>query len=822
MQDSPSKRHYAAMFLVSLCLLVLEISFARLLSVALSAGYAFVAISMAMFGLGLSGLIVYLLPARFAAERLDEQLITFTSGFALTAALSIAFFLGLPVIQEVSLQGLIYLGGIYLVLTVPFVLGGLCISLLMTHFSADMGRIYFADLVGASLGCIVVVLAMEMIPAPYVSVLVAVAASGGATTWAVTRQPRRLLLPVFCACGVGVLALSSVTTDLYRLKHIKGNPLSKNWSEYEKWNSFSRISAWERRKFNAAQSLPMPRPMKTYAGTQYPGTMMLDIDGAAWTPMMNFDGNIETIQFLRESVLYAVHHFRPQADVLLIGLGGGRDILAALAFEQRSVTGIEINSAIRHVVEEEYGEYSGRPYTLPGVEVLIDEGRSRLHQIDRTFDVIQLSMIDTLSLNAAGGLVFSENNLYTVEAFRQYYEHLNDGGLLNLTRYFDRNYSVEIVRLAILAREAWEAEGVGNFGNHIAVLSGLMTGTVLIKKSPFTAEDLALMDELAAKNYFHIEYRPEGVKNHREVAEAITTPNLAQFIDDHKFLVHAPTDDRPFFWNFLRHRLDAGTLARDAKSSFKFFRLWNDALNLMYMLIFIVAVLAIVFFLGPLLLFAKRRPVSASIGRTATFLLYFACLGYGFIMIEIPLLQMLILFLGKPIYALAVVLFSLLLLSGIGSLTTTRFDGNEPVVLPRILVGIVVLAAAYATGLPWAIDAMLGLPTAAKVVITVLLLAPIGLLLGMAYPMGIAMLRELHEELVPWAWGMNGAMSVVASVLAAFLSSRIGFRAALLTGMSAYAIALVCVFTASRAKDLEAAGEGDQSIDIQSGAAEAS
>ena len=143
---------------------------------------------------------------------------------------------------------------------------------------------------------------------------------------------------------------------------------------------------------------------------------MLDIDGAAWTPMMNFDGNLETIQFLRKSVLYAVHHFNPDADVLLIGLGGGRDILAALAFEQRSITGIEINPAIRHVVEERFGDYSGRPYSYPGVDVIIDEGRSRLHHIERTFDIIQLSMIDTLSLNAAGGLVFSENNLYTVEA----------------------------------------------------------------------------------------------------------------------------------------------------------------------------------------------------------------------------------------------------------------------------------------------------------------------------------------------------------------------------------------------------------------------
>ena len=792
---SPSRRHYAAIFLVSMALLVLEISVARILSVALYSHYAFVAISLAMFGLGVSSLVVYLLPNHFSPERVDEQVVTYTRLFSVTAAISVAIFLQIPIVQELSASGFISLSAAYTVLAIPFFFGGICIALLMTHFSAHIGSIYWADLFGASAGCLIVVVVMQVLPAPQVALVAAALAT--VVSFAIARASgasvgRADWLTVTAVAG---LVLAGATTEMLTMRYVK------NWdfayADYEAWNAFSRISAFDVDQ-NAAQVLPLKNPSDTYSDEDYPATMMLDIDGAAWTPMMNYNGDIESIQFLRESVLYAAHHLNPNSNVLIIGTGGGRDILAALAFEQRSVLGIELNPLMRHMVEERYADYSGQPYTQPKVRVILDEARSRLHQINRKFGIIQLSLIDTFSLNAAGGFVFSENNLYTRQAFQQYYRHLTNDGILSITRYFVPDYPVEILRTLNLMRSAWEAEGVDSILDRVLVLKVGMSCTVLIKKTKYTETELAVVDRLIEDYGVSVLYGPGRWVGHPDVVDVLRAEDPVAFSAAYPYRIDTPTDDRPFFFSFLRGRLEkVPTLQEDP---FQFLRLWNDAINLVYMLITVVATLATVFFFGPLILLARRGFDGVPATTTMAYLLYFAMLGYGFMMIEIPLLQQFILFLGYPVYALAVVLFALLLFSGTGSLLTTRFTGDPRANLSKTLVAIVGTSLVYAYGLPMVIDQFLGISIAMKIPIAVFLLMPVGLLLGMAYPLGISLLRSESESLVPWAWGMNGAMSVVASVLATFIGSRLGFTVALLTGVSAYGLGLACIAFAGRAR----------------------
>ena len=307
----------------------------------------------------------------------------------------------------------------------------------------------------------------------------------------------------------------------------------------------------------------------------------------------------------------------------------------------------------------------------------------------------------------------------------------------------------------------------------------------------YTGEELARLQELADGGAFEIVYAPGKMSRHgRQFKAAASTPNLQAFIDRHANLIDAPTDDRPFFWSFLRGRLDEIPDAN--KDPFQFLRLWDEALALMYRLIFVVVALAVVFFAGPLLLLARAPETRAGIRRTSALLVYFACLGYGFLTIEIPLLQRFILLLGKPVYAMTVVLFSLLLFSGIGSLVSSRF-GDPLRTLRKVLVVILVLTATYVFLLPPVITSLLGLSTPVRIVATIALLAPIGLVMGMAYPLGIRVLTGHGAGLVPWAWGINGALSVVASVLAIYLSSRIGFAATLLTGVAAYGVGLACM-----------------------------
>jgi hypothetical protein len=281
------------------------------------------------------------------------------------------------------------------------------------------------------------------------------------------------------------------------------------------------------------------------------------------------------------------------------------------------------------------------------------------------------------------------------------------------------------------------------------------------------------------------------------IRELLTTDELQGLLNAHPFLIGPATDDQPFFFHFLRGRLAEADIPGPKEDPLQFLRQWHEATLLLYMLIAVVSTLAAVFFFGPLLLVRRRSDVRAGAVTIVPLLLYFACLGYAFMMIEVPLLQRFVLLLGYPVYALAVV-FALLLSACIGSLISVRLVGQARRSLHWVLAGIVGLVLVYHWTLPALVEQFLGAPLPLRIVFTVVLLAPVGLLLGMPYPLGITVLREFGEGLVPWAWGLNGALSVVASVLAIFLGSRYGFSAALLTGGAAYGIALLAIAVVAR------------------------
>ena len=761
--------------------MIQELATARVLSVALPSHYAFVAISVAMFGIGLGGLLVFLLPNAFRADRVDRQAVAYLACFGVAAAVADFAFLHLHVVQALSWAGFVTLSAAYIVLAVPFLCAGLCIAILMTHFARRMATLYAADLLGAALGCGAAVAVLGMVPAPLVPLVVCAVATVAAL---VLARPR--LATVAAALAAGVLLVVGFGSDAFRMRYVKG--WQGFYADSEAWNAFSRVSVFTS-AVDALGTMSTGRP----ATRPVPGVRWIDIDGTAWTPMLNWNRTLAPLGFMRDSTIYAAYHLRPRGDVLIIGTGGGRDILAALVFKARSILGIEINPLMRHMVEERYGDYSGHPYTTPPVRVLTGEGRSTLAHLADTFDVLQLSLVDTFAAGAAGGVVFAENYLYTTEAFREYFRHLRPRGLLSVTRLYTPQYPVEIERLAGMARAAWEAEGVRDFPAHLVVVAQGVSATVLAKRTPFTASEVTRVQQLASEKGMRIIHAPgTALSEDAAIAGLLAAPDPAPFYRTQEFRIDPPTDDRPFFFNLLRRRVrDVG------QDSFGHLRMWNDAYVLMRLLIAVVSAMAIVFFVGPLLLGARSTLRAADRTTVIPMLLYFVFLGYGFMAIEVPLLQRLMLLIGYPSYALAVGLGSLLFWTGLGSLASGRL-GAPARALPRAVGAAVAASLLYAYGFAAVTGRFLAAPMAAKVVVGAVALAPIGLVLGMCYPLGIAIVAARNAGLVPWAWGLNGATSVVATVLAVFIGSRLGFTATLLTGTLAYTVALVAMGTALR------------------------
>ncbi len=470
-----------------------------------------------------------------------------------------------------------------------------------------------------------------------------------------------------------------------------------------------------------------------------------------------------------QSVAYAL---RPRSRALVIGGGGGRDIENALSAGARKVDVIELNRAIRETVDEDLRRYSGAPYSLPTVSAVDGDGRSQLAARDTGYDVIHIGFTDTLSAASAQGFALSEANLYTVEAFREYLDHLEPGGVLAVTR-LHRLVGDEALRTTILALEALEREGVDEPERGVAVLLGRdifgeLFGTVLARREPFTAAELGTISTLAGERGEGVAFAPGGPYR-LEWAELARAPSPRAFCDGYRLDICPPTDDRPFFFNMKR--------VRDVLSAPPpgYFFAVDPLLVLALSLAILTALCALAFGL-PLALVKERPPLTS--------MTFFAAIGVGFLLLEIALIQRFTLFLGFPTYSLSVVLFALLVFTGIGSLLSPRMR------LGPALAGACVLIALAAFALPPLLAALIELPFAARVALTVALIAPPALLLGTAMPIGLARLREEHAGAIPWAWAINGVSSVLASVLAVAVAITWGFRAVTLLALACYLVAL--------------------------------
>jgi len=780
--EKTKARIFAGVFFVSLSTLMLELVLTRIFSVTMWYHFAFMSISLALLGMSVSGICVYLFPRRFSKERFQRQLAFLALLFSMAILLSFLIHIHVSFPSEISLSGLFSLGLTYGVVAVPFFLGGLCVSLAMTHLSGNISKLYFSDLGGAGVGCILTIPILTSFGGPGAVVVVAIFACVAALLFSSAAKDRRLL---FAAIALGLilicLLIANIHSDILRIDFIK---LGKREAPklYEEWNSFSRI----------AVHLPqegLPRPFGWGLSDNYEGYMpderIMTIDAAAVTVITEFDGDLEKIAYLKYDVTALAHYLKRNASVLIIGPGGGRDVLTALAFDQREIYGVEINPLIIDVVNNLYGEFSGHVYSQSRVNIVLDEARSYIARLDRKFDIIQSSFTDTWAATSAGAFILAENNLYTKEAFIDYYRHLEQDGILTLSRWFFQELPGETLRLASLGMAAWADAGVEDPRQHMIIVkkmrgedSSIGVGTVLLKKSPLLPSEIEEVEMVSQEMGFEVIYTPLACRE-EAFCDLMGAKDPIEFYRLYPIDISPPTDEKPFFFYMLRpkdflrifgpHGIKQGLTEANLRAVF-----------ILVSLLIIIAFITLLFIIGPLLIF-KRGDLRVAEGGVSL-LLYFACLGLGYMMVEISLMQRFILFLGHPVYALSVVLFSFLLFSGIGSLLTNF----TPLRMHLTLILLVVLLSGYALLLPRAFGCFINMGRAGRVIVSVLFLLPLGLLMGMPFPMGIKLVTRKASEVVPWVWGVNGAASVLASVLAIVVAINSGFTSALIIGLLAY------------------------------------
>jgi SAM-dependent methyltransferase len=789
--------------LVSLCLLTTELALTRLFSVTIWYHFAFLAISVALFGTGAAALLVHLIQHRLPAERAGVHLARGCLALGAVTAASAWLLLRFTPDMATSAEPRLASGAtLDLVVTfvaaaAPFFAGGFVISLAMTRWSRVIHSLYSFDLAGAGLGCLTVIPALWLLGAPLTLVAAGALACAAGLLFAPAEQRGRGAAPGILALSLAALAATGPLHGLFEVRRAKGLDLHRLDIEYNGWNSFSMVTVLGGARFRGWGMSP------AFAG-ELSAQKTLVIDMNAMTPLVGWDGDPRSARHVLWDLSAFVHHVRPWSPprrVCVIGAGGGRDVLAALAAGARRVTGVEINPLIvDEVMRGRYRDWTGDLYGRADVDVVVDDGRGFVRRSTEPFDVIHLSMVDTSAATAAGAYSLTENSLHTEEAFADYLERLAPDGLLSVS-------SPSLPGLAggaALSALAWRAvrDAGGDPARQIAALSTVWIGrpgcrlhNIIVRKSPFEAAEVESIAAAAARLRFDVSFlpgagaRPDGAGGDDwipRILSARSDGELAGAVAGLPLDVAPATDDRPFF--FYQNRLsDLTALVGTARPGY----LFGGGLFILAKVALVAGAMVLLFLLLPVLV--SRRALAAGSGPAAADLAYVACLGLGFMCVEIALIQKFTLFLGQPTWTLAVVLFVLL----VGGAAGSRLFGRLAPGRRRRDLAVALAALCLLLSICWLAhggDALLaaaaGSPAAVRIALSAALLAPTGLLLGMPYPAGLAAVAARAGTRIPWLWSVNSATSVLGSVTAVLVSMHSGITATIGVGVALYLLAL--------------------------------
>lgn len=800
----------ATLFLISAATLTFEITLTRLFSVAQFYHFAFMIVSIALLGFGASGTALTIFPKFGRKEpRYTLGLLGLGTGASILAAYLLTNWLpfdSFSIAWDRRQVGILVLH--YLALATPFFFSGMAVGLLLDAYPKSAGGTYAVNLSGSALGCVFALLSPSFLGAEGTVALSSglslvgalVSLRNGATHSGIYDQHKRkaaavtslLLLLVGFDLGLRAAGHPGLSFMALHLSPYKGFSYAAQYPGAElvsrRWNAFSRVDVVRSDGLHSIPGLSYRylKPLPEQDG--------LFLDGDNLSALLPEGADLSFSSYLPLALPFEL---RPVARALVLEPRGGLDILTALALGAEDVTAVESNSLIVEAAEHIYNH--------PQVQVFVEADRTYLRrERDRKYDVIVLSLTDSYHPVRSGAYSLGEDYRYTVEAFQDALARLTPDGLLSVTRWLQDPPS-EDLRTFALALTALE-RGSGNPESQIVAFRGYNTLTVLVKNNPYTPDELRAVRAFASERAFDLVHAPDirtdETNRYNILPEPIYFQTFAEllngnprgaFYEAYPFDVRPPTDDQPFFGHYFKWSQVEQVLAELGHT-------WQPFGGAGYFVILALLMLAV--FLASLIILLPlviRKPAKDANkqSRISIFrpLLYFGFIGLAFLLVEIPLLQRFILYLGNPAYAFTAVLFSILLFSAFGS----RMSQHIPHRLALFALVLLTLLTPY--GLPYIFSLSLGLPLTFRLLLTILILAPIGFLMGIPFPAGIQWLQSFsvdeHPQ-IPWAWATNGATSVIASILAALLALTFGFNWVLRLGAFFYASALLTVMIRPR------------------------
>ena len=786
---------------------MLQVIQTRILSVVAWYHLAFFAISMAMFGLTAGAVWVYLRRDRFTGETLSYDLSYYTSAFAMSIGLCLIVQMTLAPIVILSASSVVTWTELALCMAVPFFFSGVVVSLALTRSPFPIGRVYAVDLLGAAIGCLGALLLLDRTDGPSAILWVAAFAAAGAIFFsrsAIGKTPAtRPPLDAVCTHHARILVVLLVSAILNGLTNygiqplvVKGTFESGTSHTFRDWNTFSRIAVYPevlRRPYLWGASPKLPQDIRI-------AQRDLIIDGDAGTTAYGFNGNLEDAVFLKYDVTNLAYNLPDRKRAAVIGIGGGRDILSAAVFGFRDITGVEINPIFVELLTKQawFADFTNLTQ-LQGVKFVVDEGRSWFARTNEKFDIVQMSLIDTWAATGAGAFSLSENGLYTVEAWMIFLNRLSSKGVFTISRWYNKNEPAETGRMVSLAVAVLLDMGIREPAQHIYLATSGAIATLIIARQPFSTSDLEALDRAVTFYEYSTLASPTARSDSetlRAIIEATGRESLERYTSGQSFDLTPATDDRPFFFNQIPFNkpVQVLSIAREWAGGGGV-RGGNLVATVTLLMLFIVS-LALVL---ATIVIPLRRALK-DVGERLVFggTLYFLLIGIGFMTVEIGLLQRMSIFLGHPIYSLSILLFTLILSTGVGSFLSDRLvlDTRSKFALWTLMTGGYILALLF--WLPGVLLNFDGADLLHRASLCVATITPAGLLMGFGFPTGMRLVSAIDSKPTPWFWGINGAAGVLASVVAVSTSIGVGISGTLTIGAICYFLLLPTVLVFAR------------------------
>ncbi|HKP60291.1 MAG TPA: hypothetical protein VJV78_26380 [Polyangiales bacterium] len=773
---------YAGLFLTALATLMFEVLLTRIISVITWYHFAFFVISLAMLGMTAGAVLVFVRPLLFETEAIPRRLTQAALAFALALPVCASVVLALPLMPVSDFMGFVALLASAVVLALPFFASGVVLTLALTRAGLPPGLAYGVDLIGAAVGCGLVIPVLAVFDAPSAALLTAAAAALAAACFARTAR-RSTWGSLGLALALVALAVANAHAPVLRPAWRKGVYEDYASYLYARWNSYSRVTV---EKLEAPPALWAVGKRAPFSVMQPIEQRVVKIDGAAATVMARMGESPAQHGYLDWELTALVHELRPDGPAAVIGVGGGRDVLAAARAGHAPIVAIELNALIVELLTHDMSEFAGLA-RLPQVSLVNDEARSFLTRDPRRYSVITMSLIDTWAATGSGAYSLSENGLYTREAWSMLLHKLAPDGVLAVSRWYFEHNPGEVTRMLALAFDTLWANGAAAPRDHLVLLQCDLVATLLLRATPFSAAELDRLQLMAADKGFNLLLSPRQAPRAPQLRGVASQPSraaLASWATAQALDVSAPTDDRPYFFNMLRPGdwwLDSAAIDRLDQP---FLGNLQAARSLLF------SVLASLILTALALLWPLRARLADLSGlnrvELAAALAYFALIGLGFMFVEIGLLSRLNAFLGRPTLALALLLGGVIFFTGLGSLLSRCIDPSRRAhalaypLVPALLVLVVSLCA------PALLARFAGASTPVRSLVSLGAIVLPALGMGLCFPLGLRLCERLDPRLGPWVWSINGAFGVCASGLGLMSSMTWGITCTLWLGAGCY------------------------------------